>query len=193
MEWVTTTQVLEELQSSNNAQAWQRLCDHFHIVVVNFAKQMGLSTTDAEDVAQETMLEFVKAFRKGKYKRDKGHLSDWLFGIARHVILNYRRRLPSEQLVEDKTTGTLFLNQIQDNHPIKVSWEIEWRHMVLTRCFEQARKEFDPKVFKTFELYALEQIAAHRVAQLLEISQNAVYIAKCRVLSRMRELEKQFE
>jgi RNA polymerase sigma factor (sigma-70 family) len=193
MEWVTTTQVLEELQSSNDAPAWRRFCDHFHIVVVNFAKQMGLSMTDAEDAAQETMLTFVKAFRDGKYKREKGHLSDWLFGIARNVILNFRRRLPSEQLVADKTTGTSFLDQIQDDHSIKLSWEIEWRHMVLTRCFEQARKEFDPKVFKAFELYAMTQTSADKVAKQLEMSRNAVYIAKCRVLSRLRELERQFE
>jgi len=193
MEWVTTTQVLEELQSSNDAPAWQRFCGHFHTVVVNFAKHMGLSIPDAEDAAQETMLAFVKAFRDGKYNRDKGHLSDWLFGIAKHVILNLRKRQPLEKLVADKTTGTSFWDMIQDDHNIKLSWETEWRHMVLEKCFEQVRKEFDPKVFKAFELYALTQTAADKVAQQLEMSRNAVYIAKCRVLSRLRELDGQFE
>jgi RNA polymerase sigma factor (sigma-70 family) len=193
MEWVTTTQVLEELQSSNDAPAWQRFCGHFHTVVVNFAKHMGLSVPDAEDAAQETMLAFVKAFRDGKYNRDKGHLSDWLFGIAKHVILNFRKRRPLEQLMADKTTGTSFWDTVQDDHNIKLSWETEWRHMVLAKCFEQARKEFDPKVFKAFELYAMTQTAADKVAQQLEMSRNAVYIAKCRVLSRLRELDGQFE
>ena len=193
MEWVTTTQVLEELQSSNDAPAWQRFCGHFHTVVVNFAKHMGLSVPDAEDAAQETMLAFVKAFRDGKYNRDKGHLSDWLFGIAKHVILNFRKRQPLEQLMADKTTGTSFWDMIQDDHNIKLSWETEWRHMVLAKCFEQARREFDPKVFRAFELYALTQTAVDKVAQQLEMSRNAVYIAKCRVLSRLRELNGQFE
>jgi RNA polymerase sigma-70 factor (ECF subfamily) len=193
MEWVTTTQVLEELQSSNDAPAWQRFSGHFHTVVVNFARHMGLSVPDAEDAAQETMLAFVKAFRDGKYNRDKGHLSDWLFGIAKHVILNFRKRRPMEQLIADKTTGTSFLDMVQDDNNIKLSWETEWRHMVLAKCFEQARKEFDPKVFRAFELYALTQTAADKVAQQLEMSRNAVYIAKCRVLSRLRELEGKFE
>ncbi len=193
MEWVTTTQVLEELHSSNDAPAWQRFCGHFHTVVVNFARRMGLSVPDAEDAAQETMLAFVKEFRDGKYDRDKGHLSDWLFGIARNVILNFRKRRPQEQLIADKTTGTSFLDQIQDDHSIKISWDIEWRRMVLAKCCEQARKEFDPKVFKAFELYALAQTPADKVAQQLEMSRNAVYIAKCRVLSRLRELDGQFE
>jgi RNA polymerase sigma-70 factor (ECF subfamily) len=193
MEWVTTTQVLEELQSSNDAPAWQRFFGHFHTVVVNFAKHMGLSFPDAEDAAQETMLAFLKAFRDGKYNRDKGHLSDWLFGIAKHVILNFRKRQPLEQLIADKTTGTSFWDMIQDDHSIKLSWETEWRQMVLAKCCEQARREFDPKVFKAFELYALTQTAVDKVAQQLEMSRNAVYIAKCRVLSRLRELDGEFE
>jgi len=193
MRWVTTTQVLEELKTSNEAQAWRRFCDHFRPVVVDFARRLGLSTTDAEDAAQETMVEFLKAFRGGKYDREKGRLSSWLFGVARRVILNLRGRQPLERLVADKTTGTSFWDLIQDDHSIKRSWETQWRQMVLTKCLEQARRELDPKVFEAFELYALSEKPVDEVAQRLKMSRNAVYIAKSRVLSRLRQLERQFE
>ena len=65
--------------------------------------------------------------------------------------------------------------------------------MVLTKCLEQARRELDPNVFEAFELYALSEIPVDDVAQRLRMSRNAVYIAKSRVLSRLRELEHQFE
>ena len=193
MEWVTTTQVLEELQSSNDAPAWQRFCGHFHTVVVNFARHMGLSIPDAEDAAQETMLAFVKAFRDGKYNRDKGHLSDWLFGIAKHVILNLRKRQPLEKLVADKTTGTSYWNLVEDPDAGKFSWDTQWRHMTLMACLEQVRKELDPAVFEAFRLYALEDKPVEEVAVQLTMSHNAVYIAKSRVLSRLRQLEREFE
>jgi RNA polymerase sigma-70 factor (ECF subfamily) len=193
MQWVTTTQVLEELKASNEAQVWRRFCDHFRPVVVNFAKHLGLSATDAEDAAQETMVEFLKAFRGGKYDREKGRLGNWLFGVAKRVILNLRGHQPLERLVADKTTGTSFWDLIQDDHGIKCSWETQWREMVLTKCLEQARRELDPNVFEAFELYALSEIPVDDVAQRLRMSRNAVYIAKSRVLSRLRELEHQFE
>ena len=193
MRWVTTTQVLEELKTSNEAQVWRRFCDHFRPVVVDFARRLGLSATDAEDAAQETMVEFLKAFRGGKYDREKGRLSNWLFGVARRVILNLRSHRPLERLVADKTTGTSFWDLIQDDHSIKHSWENQWRQMVLTRCLEQARRELDSKVFEAFELYALSEMPVDEVAQRLRMSRNAVYIAKSRVLSRLRELERQFE
>ena len=193
VQWITTTQVLEGLKASNDEQAWQRFCDHFHPVVVNFARQLGLSVTDAEDAAQETMVAFLKAFREGKYDREKGRLSSWLFGVAKRVILNLRGHQPLERLVADKTTGTSFWDMIQDDHSIKHTWDTEWRQMVLSSCLEQARREIDPKVYEAFELYALSEMPVDEVAQRLGVSQNAVYIAKSRVLSRLRQLERQFE
>lgn len=193
MQWVTTTQVLEELKSSNQAPAWQQFCDYFRPVVINFAGKLGLSATEAEDAAQEAMVAFLKAFRDGKYDREQGRLSSWLLGVARNVILNLRGNRPLERLVADKTTGTSFWDMVQDDRNIKHTWDTEWRRMVLTRCLEQARRELDAKVFEAFEFYALSEMPVDEVAQRLKISPNAVYIAKSRVLSRLRQLEHQFE
>jgi len=140
MQWVTTTQVLEALKGSNEP-AWQQFCDYFHPIVANFARKLGLSATDAEDAAQETMVEFLKAFRNGKYDREQGRLCNWLLGVAKRVILNLRGNRPLERLIADKTTGTSFWDMIKDDHSIKHTWDTEWRRMVLTRCLEQARRE----------------------------------------------------
>lgn len=193
MQWLTTTQVLDGLKSSNDAPAWEQFCSHFRPAVVGFAKQLGLSGADAEDAAQEAMMEFVKAFRGGKYDREKGRLSNWLFGVARRVILNFRGRRPPEQLVADKTTGTSFWGLIEDDRSIQQGWDVEWRRMVLKHCVGQARREFDCKVFEAFELYALSGVPVDKVSERLAMSRNAVYIAKSRVLSRLRQLECQFE
>jgi len=194
MQWVTTTQVLEDLKATDNDElAWQRFCGHFQPVVVNFARRLGLSTTDAEDAAQEAMLAFLKSFRDGKYERERGRLSNWLFGVARHVILNFRKAQPLERLIADKTTATSFWDLIQDDGSIRHSWETEWKRMVLTKCLEQARCELDPKVFKAFELYAISDTPVDKAAQQLGMSKNAIYIAKSRVLSRLRKLKQQFE
>jgi RNA polymerase sigma-70 factor (ECF subfamily) len=65
--------------------------------------------------------------------------------------------------------------------------------MVLQRCLQQARREMDPKVFSAFELYALSQKPIEEVCRQLSMSRNAVYIAKSRVLSKLRQLEQDFE
>ncbi len=193
MKWVTTTQALDELMSSENSLVWSNFCDHFRPVIENFAKQLGLTDTDAEDAAQQAMVEFVESFRKGKYKREKGRLSNWLFGIAKRVILNIRSHQPKEHLIVDKTTGTSFLDLIQDDKSIEQKWEMEWQEMVLEKCQERVNEEFEPKVLEAFRLYAVSQIPVEEVSKRLDMSPNAVYISKSRVLSRLRELKQEFE
>ena len=193
MQWVTTTQVLEELKESNDTLVWTMFRDHFYSVVINFAKTLGLSETDAEDAAQETMLAFIKAFREGKYNREKGHLSHWLFGVARRVILNFRKRLPREHFIADNTSGTSFWDMVANEEAVRHTWDTEWRYMMLERCLQQARRELDQKVFKAFELYALFQNPVEDVSKTLGMSRNAVYIAKNRVLSKLRQLQQDFE
>ena len=130
MDWVTTTQVLEDLKESNDILAWTSFRDHFYPVIFNFAKTLGLSATDAEDAAQETMLAFLKAFRNGKYDREKGQFSHWLFGVARRVILNFRKRLPRKHFITDNTTGTSFWDMVADENTVRHTWDTEWRYMV---------------------------------------------------------------
>jgi RNA polymerase sigma-70 factor, ECF subfamily len=193
VEWMTTTQVLEDLRGDGESPAWSEFDRHFRKVVVGFALASGLSRQDAEDAAQETMLAFVKSFREGKYDRERGRLRDWLFGVARRVVLNLRSKRPLEHLIADKTTGTSFWDLVKDDKGVEELWQAEWRNMVLGQCMEQARAESDPKIFQAFEMYGLREMPVERVAEELGMSRNAVYIAKSRILSRLRELEKGFE
>ena len=193
MTWTTTTQILEDLQSPNGETAWQRLHENFYTVIINFARHLGLSTVDAEDAAQETMLTFMEAFRKGKYRREKGHLSHWLFGVARRTIYNYRKKRPPEKQIAGNDTATSFWEKVPDEEAEHKTWTVEWQQMVLTKCMERARRELNPQTFRAFELYALAKMPIEQVAQRLDMTVNAIYIAKNRVLTRLRELEKEFE
>jgi RNA polymerase sigma factor (sigma-70 family) len=192
-QWVTTTQLLDDLKTTDDESAWTEFCSHFQPVVIDFARKLGLSGIEAEDAAQETMAAFFKAFKEGKYDPAKGRLSNWLFGIAKRVILNLRGRRPLERLIADKATGTSFWDMIQDDRTLGRTWELQWQQMVMKRCLEQARREFDPKVFGAFRHYAIDQFTVEEVCQTFDMSPNAVYIAKSRILSRLRELKQRFE
>lgn len=194
-QWVTTTQVLQALKTSDDSAVWELFHRHFYPVIFNFGKKMGLADHDSEDAAQETMMAFLKAYRKGGYDREKGRLCHWLFGVARKVLMNRRKKIVPERQVPDNTTGTSFWNLLEDNQGAAalVTWDGEWRQMVLKRCLDQAREECGEKVFQAFELYAISQLPIEEVCQKLKMSRNAVYIAKTRVLTRLRKLEHQFD
>jgi RNA polymerase sigma-70 factor (ECF subfamily) len=187
MRWITTTQLLHELRERSEAPAWDALSQHFRPVIEHFALHLGLSHDQAQDAAQETLLAFVKAFRQGKYDRDHGRLSAWLFGIARNTIRRqYSReaRHNNPNALSDASTNEDFLKQ---------TWETQWRRILLARCLTRVQQETDPAVYEAFRLYALEDQSAEQVARHLDISRNAVYIAKSRVLSHVRSLIQQLD
>jgi RNA polymerase sigma-70 factor (ECF subfamily) len=191
MPWITTTQILHQLKQEDVPQAWEALCNHFQPIIIHFGRELGLTTEQAEDAAQETLMTFVKALRKGRYDREKGRLSAWLFGIAQRVIRNARTQAGrASGLQAQPAPGQ---GGLSDEQALKLTWETQWQRIVLSRCLQRVRHEIDPTVYEAFRLYALLDTPPEQVAKHLDISRNAVYIAKTRVLSRLRTYISQLE
>ena len=193
MQWITTTQVLDDLKTSKDSLAWKSFRDQFYPAIYNFARRLGLADHYAEDAAQETMLAFLKAYRKGLYNRGKGRLSNWVFGVARNVINNQKRRIPKERLISDNNATRSWWDLQEDDKAVKHTWDTEWKKIVLERCMLKVRKQVAPNVFEAFTLYALTGKPVDMVAEKLNMTTNAVYIAKSRVLNKLRLLKKDFE
>jgi RNA polymerase sigma-70 factor (ECF subfamily) len=182
---VTGTTLLEGLKDPSNRGMWQAYVDRYRPTIVRYARRVGLSAADAEDVAQQTLLAFCNDYVSGKYDRQRGRLRDWLFGIARNQIRLWRRR---QQRAPSVDAGAEVAEQVQDEDQLQRLWDAEWHESVLRACLDQVRGEVEPRTFEAFELFATRGWPAERVAQEMGLTSNAVFIAKHRVLKRLREL-----
>jgi RNA polymerase sigma-70 factor, ECF subfamily len=193
MEWVTTSVLLDQLRAGADA-AWGPFLDRFRKPVVAFGLKMGLPAQAAEDAAQETMLAFLEGLRKGAYDRTKGRLSSWLFGIASmkaRQAWDARERLARDHAGERSSQPGL--SQVPDAATLEKSWDVSWAKSIFTQCLERIRTEVEPDTFRAFEMVAIEQIPAAQVAEELGMTRNAVFVAKHRVLKRLRALKEAFE
>ncbi len=194
--WVTTTLILEGLADAENSQAWTGFVGYFQPVLVGFARKSGLGQQAAEDFAQQALLEFFKSYRTGNYDRSKGRLSHWLFGIARKVLSQTFRKRPAEKVATDllrSTSDSQPLENLADPSAAEDLWQQQWEKMVMQICMDRARREFDERTFAAFEMVALQDVEPNEVARRLDLSRNAVYIAKSRILSRLRGLIEEFD
>ena len=87
----TTTHLLEGLFDPAADSVWQEFDRRYRPIIVGLARKMGLADEDAADVAQETLVRFIKAYRAGQYHREKGRLRSWIIGIAIYRIADARR------------------------------------------------------------------------------------------------------
>src|SRR5207248_3916108 len=104
----------------------------------------------------------------------------WLKTVALNKWRDRRRK-------EAHAPRTAPLPEPADPHGGEAFWEAEYRRELIGRALEVMRAEFQPTTWKAcWEFVACGRPAAE-VAAELGISENAVYIAKCRVLRRLRQ------
>ncbi len=185
----TSTRLLEGLKQAEDGTIWRQFDQRYRPLLLNYARRLGLAGADAEDATQQSLIAFCTAYQQGKYDRDKGRLRSWLFGIARRQIKRaIRRRYDGQMQVHAHTDQTSFFAQIADEDRWEAMWEEQWQQAVLAECLREVRTQFDAKTIQAFELFAWKGLSAKQVARDLGISENAVFLAKHRILKRVREL-----
>jgi RNA polymerase sigma factor (sigma-70 family) len=193
MDTVTSATLLEAIKDGQDGRAWGRFISRYRPMIVSFAKTLGLDSSDSEDVGQETLLQFLKIYREGRYNREKGKLRSWLFTIANRKMHDIQRKKMKELVIGDQTGVSGMMVKLESPDEMKERWEEEWQRSILRACMEEAAREVSPQTLAAFECYVLKRWPVEKVAQHLEISANTVYLAKNRVLSLMRKTRMEME
>ena len=183
----TSTQTREGLRTGDEP-TWNAFVARYRPRIILYARRLSLTPDEAEDGAQLTLEAFTNAYRAGKYDRELGRLRDWLFGIATNQIRKVFHQRPKE--LQGSTT---VLDGKETDRDLQAVWDAEWQHAVIQQCLATVRTEFKQRTVRAFELYVLKEMAAKEAATVLGISTNAVFIAKFKILRRIREIAPQIE
>jgi DNA-directed RNA polymerase specialized sigma24 family protein len=193
MHWITTSILLDQLKEGADV-AWAPFCERFRQPVVALALKLGCERELADDVAQETMLAFLEGLRGGTYERGRGRLSSWLFGIAgfkaRQARDAHARRARERGAGEAEALAT---PDPRAETALLAMWNETWASTMLDHCLGQIRGEVGEGTFRAFAMVVLEKRAPADAAAALGITRNAVFIAKHRVLKRLRALRSELE
>ncbi|MBU0719436.1 MAG: sigma-70 family RNA polymerase sigma factor, partial [Planctomycetes bacterium] len=178
----TSTTLLAGLEDPHNEAAWRRFYARYTPMLLSYAKRVGLADADAQDAVADTLATFVQAYRRGRYDRQRARLKSWLGGIARNKVrkLWARRRTASLEASLARAEGCP-CEPAGDGKPDE-AFEREWQLETLGTALETLRHEADPNAYQAFDLYAMKNWPVGKVAALLSMSTNAIYIHKCRML-----------
>ena len=67
------------------------------------------------------------------------------------------------------------------------AWDLEHDRFVTQQLLARLRTEFEPATWRAFERVALDGAPAAEVAKELNLTTNAIFIAKSRILARLRQ------
>jgi RNA polymerase sigma factor (sigma-70 family) len=189
MDWVTTTLLLEQLNNGDET-AWAHLAERFRTPIERYARKLGVPASETDDVAQEALITFLDAYRRGRYDRDKGKLRTWLFTIATQSCK--KRGRSAARRAREVPGTTVFWESLGDDE-LRDAWDLQWDRHVFESCLRQVRHELKAETVEAFELVTLHERSAAEAAEATGLSTNAVYLAKRRVLQRIQELRAEHE
>jgi RNA polymerase sigma-70 factor (ECF subfamily) len=100
-------------------------------------------------------------------------------------MMNALTRRPKEQ-ASGGTTSLQQLNQCPDKAD-SLWFDLEWQRETLRWVAQQVRGEFESTTWTAFWDTAIEQLSAQEVAERTGRSVGAVYIARSRVMQRIKQ------
>lgn len=177
--------LLARLQSRNEDE-WRRLVVLFTPVVYRWARKAGLQDSDAADVAQEVFAAVHRQIDRFTKTEDSGTFRGWLYGITRNTVLLTFRKGGREPRAEGGSSALDRLHQTPEMELPEVD-DPETQTILTHRGAELIRAEFEPRTWAAFEAVVVQGRPAADVAAEMGLSVGAVYVAKSRVLKRLRE------
>jgi RNA polymerase sigma factor (sigma-70 family) len=190
MDWVTTSTILSRMKQMDDRSIWDRFHGRFRRPLLAFARKCGLPESESEDAVQEILTAFLEAYKAGKYDRERGRLSKWLFGIAYTQIANRRRGLGRDR---SPAQGESFWGDVPDHREAEGAWDAQWEASVLEECLGQVRREVSEKTFEVFRLIVREGRSPEEAGASLGMTREAAYVAKHRVLKRLADRMQEYE
>lgn len=183
----TPLSLLDRLARQNAADDWAALVAIYRPLLTAWVRPHVPQSTDADDVVQETLTVVVQKLPEFRHNGSAGAFRAWLRAILVHKLLQLRRVRGQNPETIDTGDGLTLSQLEQPDSEAARRWDAEHDRHVLGRLLDRLRGEFTPVTWEAFRLYALEGQAPAAVAAGLGITTNAVFIARSRILKRLRE------
>jgi RNA polymerase sigma-70 factor (ECF subfamily) len=189
---VTRPSLLVRLRDARDREAWGQFVEAYAPLVYAYARRRGLQDADAADVTQIVLQAVASAIRRLDYDPRRGTFRGWFFSVTRTKLSNYRAAQRRHMAAGGSTAQDVLEAQIDPQDDLAEWWNREYEQRLFHWAAARVRPQFAEASWRAFWATAVQGRAPQEVADELGQSVGAVYIAKSRVLARLRECLDQF-
>lgn len=178
----TSISLLARVKNTADAAAWARFVELYAPLLYCWAEKHGVSSADAADLVQDILTTLAAKLPEFEYD-PKQRFRGWLHTITRNRAMDWHRRRSRAQL--NGLSG--FVEALADKAETGIFEEEEFRQFIVHRIRDVMQSEFEHTTWEAFWQNVAEGKSAREVADEIGISENAVRLAKYRVVKRLRE------
>jgi RNA polymerase sigma-70 factor (ECF subfamily) len=185
----TQPSLLVRLRDARDREAWARFVDLYAPVVYRFARRRGLQDADAADLTQTVLLQVARAIGGFDYDPARGSFRGWLFTL----VSNQLRKAFGRSRPGGRGSGDTDVQRLLEAEPAPAedpleSWEGAWRRQTFAWAAAQVRASCGERTWRAFWQTAALGRPGKEVAAELGMTPAAVYLAKGRVMARLKQL-----
>lgn len=178
----TRLSLLLRIGNPADEQAWREFVEIYQPVVVQMARRRGLQEADAQDLVQTLLSRVAKKSRQWDSDPRTGSFRGWLATTTRNLVIDhFRQQQRQPGAMADSQWQHLAVAATEEQE-----YDLQHRRELFQWAAQRCRSEFADKTWQAFHRTSVEQESVAQVAQSLSLTAGAVYIARSRVLARIR-------
>ncbi len=189
----TRANLLLRLRDPRDHEAWLEFASLYEPVIYRVLRRLGLQDADAVELLQELFLAVSRNVDSWQHGAEHGSFRGWLRRVTRNLVVSWVRRQKRHVL-----TSSVDLDSLLKSHPVEDSPETEefdreLRRAMFLKASEQVRAEVRPEIWQAFWDVSVTGTSVAETASRLGMTVGAVRVAKCRIISRLRQVVAEME
>lgn len=174
----TPPSLLQQLRGTDRAAAWGRFVRLYTPLLLGWAGRMGVPPADRPDLVQDLFVTLLRTLPGFEYDRGRSFRA-WL-----HTLLSNRWKDACRKRVPVPAADLDGRGAVPD--PVPELDEAEYRAALVGRAAQLVRTDFSEATWRVFWETTANGRPAGEVAAEHGLTPNAVYLARARVLHRLR-------
>ena len=183
----TRASLLLRLGDPADAAAWSDFAAIYEPFLKRLAESRGMQPADADDVVQETLIAIANAVADFEPNGRPGAFRSWLVVIARRKLIDHLRHHARRPAAAGGSVAGAMLAEFEGDAAEDLTHTLDFRREVFRWAVGRVRDRVRSATWTAFERTAIGEDAVEAVAVELGIRPAAVYVARCRVIARLRE------
>lgn len=190
----TRASLILRLADSADVAAWDDFTLIYRPLIMRVAMRSGLQTADAEDLVQEVFVAVADSVSDWLQRCDRGGFRPWLLRIARNAAVNMLTRRAYRRWGSGGDSAAQQLAQLpaaEEGAGREI--DIEYRRQVFRWAAVRVRESVTEATWQAFWTTHVEGLSVEQAAVELGTTTAKIYVARSRVMARLRELVSEYE
>jgi RNA polymerase sigma factor (sigma-70 family) len=178
--------LLTRIKDETDVDAWREFVRLYGPVVYGFARKRGLGDAEAADLMQEVLRSVPRNAETMEYDPNRGTFRDWLFAVSHNKICNFLSTQSNRPRWAGVSGFPITSGPDREAEPDS-DWDTVYQRQFAAKAMDRVKRVFRSSIWQAFWKTAVSGRPVQDVGSELKMTPGAVHVAKCRVLTRLRE------